>query len=143
MGVPGDKIQVKYGRLYLKGKTVGRRNVKDYLIQGNFGHNRKVTQYIETLPNGKTYAILEMSDQGPLDNTGVYIVPDNHYFALGDNRDNSQDSRVHPQVGFIPKRNLVGRAEILFFSKNDNARWWEIWKWPSTIRANRFFKKII
>ena len=143
VGVPGDKIQVKDGRLNINGKTVRRRKVKDYLIQSNFGQNRKVTQYIETLPNGKTYAILEMSDQGPLDNTGVYIVPDNHYFAMGDNRDNSQDSRVHPQVGFIPKNNLVGRAEILFFSKNDNARWWEIWKWPSAIRANRFFKKII
>ena len=143
VGVPGDKIQVKYGRLNINGKTVSRRKVKDYLIQGNFGQNHKVTRYIETLPNGKTYAILEMSDQGPLDNTGVYIVPDNHYFAMGDNRDNSQDSRVQIQVGFIPKKNLVGRAEILFFSKNDNARWWEIWKWPSAIRANRFFKKII
>ncbi|MDC0189820.1 signal peptidase I [Rhodospirillales bacterium] len=143
VGVPGDKIQVKYGRLHINGKTVSRRKIEDYLIQGNFGQNRKVTQYIETLPNGKTYAILEMSDQGPLDNTGVYIVPDNHYFAMGDNRDNSQDSRVHLRVGFIPKKNLVGRAEILFFSKNNTARWWEVWKWPDTIRANRFFKKII
>ena len=143
VGVPGDKIQVKDGRLNINGKTVSRRKVKDYLIQSNFGQNRKVTQYIETLPNGKTYAILEMSDQGPLDNTGVYIVPDNHYFAMGDNRDNSQDSRVHLQVGFIPKNNLVGRAEILFFSKNNTARWWEVWKWPGAIRANRFFKKII
>ena len=143
VGVPGDKIQVKYGRLNINGKTVRRRKVKDYLIQDNFGQNREVTRYIETLPNGKTYAILEMSDQGPRDNTGVYIVPDKHYFAMGDNRDNSQDSRVQTQVGFIPKKNLVGRAEILFFSKNDNARWWEIWKWPSAIRANRFFKKII
>ena len=143
VGVPGDKIQVKDGRLNINGKTVRRRKVKDYLIQGNFGQNQKVTRCIETLPNGKTYAILEMSDQGPLDNTGVYIVPDNHYFAMGDNRDNSQDSRVQTQVGFIPKKNLVGRAEILFFSKNDNARWWEIWKWPSAIRADRFFQKII
>ena len=143
VGVPGDKIQVKDGRLNINGKTVRRRKVKDYLIQGNFGQNHKVTRYIETLPNGKTYEILEMSDQGPLDNTGVYIVPDNHYFAMGDNQDNSQDSRVQDQVGFIPKKNLVGRAEILFFSKNDNARWWEIWKWPSAIRADRFFQKII
>ena len=143
VGVPGDKIQVKDGRLKINGKTVDRRKIKDYLMLGEFGQNRKVTRYKETLPNGKTYAILEMSDQGPLDNTGVYIVPDNHYFAMGDNRDNSQDSRVQTQVGFIPKKNLVGRAEILFFSKNDNARWWEIWKWPSAIRADRFFQKII
>ena len=143
VGLPGDKIQVKYGRLKINGKTVDRRKIKDYLMLGEFRQSSKVTRYIETLPNGKTYEILEMSDQGPLDNTGVYIVPDNHYFAMGDNRDNSQDSRIQTQVGFIPKKNLVGRAEILFFSKNDNARWWEIWKWPSAIRADRFFQKII
>ena len=143
VGVPGDKIQVKYGRLNINGKTVSRRKVKDHLIQGNFGQNRKVTRYIETLPNGKKYAILEMTDQGPLDNTGVYIVPDNHYFAMGDNRDNSQDSRVQTQVGFIPKKNLVGRAEILFFSKKNTGSAWEVWKWPSSIRTNRFFTKII
>jgi len=141
VGVPGDKIQVKYGRLRINGKIVSRRKVKDNLLASDFGESRKVTRYIETLPNGKTYAIFEKSDQDPLDDTGVYTVPHNHYFAMGDNRDNSQDS-LTLQVGFIPKQNLVGRAEILFFSKNDNARWWEIWKWAEG-RTNRFFTKII
>ena len=112
------------------------------MISDNFGQNRQVTRYLETLPNGKSYKILEMTDKGPLDNTGIYFVPKFHYFAMGDNRDNSQDSRVRPQVGFIPKENLVGRAEILFFSTNNNARWWEIWKWPSAIRTERFFQSI-
>ncbi len=143
VGLPGDKIQVKYGRLHINGKKVDRRKIKDYLMLGGFGQSRKVTRYIETLPSGKKYEILEVNgDHGGLDNKGPFFVPENKYFAMGDNRDNSQDSRTD-LVGFIPKKNLVGRAEILFFSKNDTARWWEIWKWPSAIRANRFFKKII
>jgi signal peptidase I len=62
---------------------------------------------------------------------------------MGDNRDNSQDSRVRPQVGFIPEENLVGKAEVLFFSTNGLARFWEIWKWPLTLRFKRFFQEII
>ena len=143
VGIPGDKIQMREGRLQINGKTVSRREIDKYIIPDNFGQNRRVTKYVETLPNGKTYTIMEMSDQGPLDNTGIYFVPENHYFAMGDNRDNSQDSRVRPQVGFNPKKNLVGRAEVLFFSTNNNSRWWEIWKWPSAIRVERFFQSII
>ena len=143
VGIPGDKIQMKNGRLQINGKTVNRRKIDQYVIPDNFGQNRRVTKYVETLPNGKAYTIMEMSDLGPLDNTGIYFVPEHHYFAMGDNRDNSQDSRVRPQVGFIPKKNLVGRAEVLFFSTNNNARWWEIWKWPSAIRVERFFQSII
>jgi len=143
VGMPGDKIQMKNGRLHINGKVVKRRRVKDYTNSDKFGQFHSVTRYLETLPNGKEHAIIEVTDQGPLDNTGIYIVPDEHYFAMGDNRDNSQDSRVLPQVGFIPKENLVGRAEILFFSTNNTARLWEIWKWFGAMRIERFFQSII
>ena len=158
VGLPGDKIQMKVGRLHINGKEVHRRKIKDY----EFEKEGPVTRYIETLPgpNGKKHEILEIqNDQGDLDDInrkrsfhkfahlklrqdGSFIVPKNKYFAMGDNRDNSQDSRTNI-VGFIPKENLVGRAEILFFSKNNTARWWEVWKWPGAIRTDRFFKKII
>ncbi|MBT7527297.1 MAG: signal peptidase I, partial [Rhodospirillales bacterium] len=77
-----------------------------------------------------------------LDNTPVYEVPEGHYFAMGDNRDNSLDSRVLNHVGYIPAQNLVGRAEVLFFSTNGKARIWEIWKWPFAIRFSRLFDTV-
>jgi signal peptidase I len=144
IGLPGDKIQMKNGRLFINGSMVKRQRTDDFIQTDNGGNLSRIKRYIETLPNGKTHTILEMwGDKGPLDNTDVFKVPTGHYFAMGDNRDNSSDSRVRPQVGFIPRQNLVGRAEILFFSTNGEARFWEIWKWPVTMRFQRFFQKII
>jgi signal peptidase I len=144
IGLPGDKIQMKNGRLFINNKMVKREKIGDYIQTDDGGNLRRTVRYIETLPNGKTHEILEeWGDKGPLDNTGVYEVPAGHYFAMGDNRDNSQDSRVRPQVGFIPKENLVGRAEVLFFSTNGGARIWEFWKWPVAMRFKRFFQEII
>jgi signal peptidase I len=77
-----------------------------------------------------------------MDNTQIYIVPPGKFFAMGDNRDNSQDSRYLDDVGYIPAENLIGRAEFIFFSHNENARWWEVWKWPSAIRFDRIFQSI-
>ena len=94
------------------------------------------TVYRETLPNGKSYTIQERSDNDSLDNTVVYTVPPHHYFMMGDNRDNSRDSRTSA-VGMVPAQNLVGRADRLFFSHNGKARLWEIWKWPFAIRYRR------
>ncbi len=144
IGLPGEKIQMRNGRLFINGKIVQRERLKDFVQTSPNGNIKMTARYKEILPNGKSHDILEeWGDKGPLDNTGVYQVPSGHYFAMGDNRDNSQDSRVRPEVGFIPKENLVGRAEILFFSTNGKARIWEIWNWPVAVRFMRLFKDII
>ena len=141
IGLPGDQIQVKEGILYINGQAVQRQKIDDYVDDSG----ERLTQYIETLPNGVQHRILERSDDGPLDNTDVYVVPPDHYFAMGDNRDNSQDSRVlgsngePPPVGYVPAENLIGRAEFIFFSMNGGAEFWQLWKWPADIRWDRLF----
>jgi signal peptidase I len=89
-----------------------------------------------------SYQVLDWKSdgRGDYDNTDVYVVPEDHVFAMGDNRDNSLDSRA--KVGFVPTENLVGRAEIIFFSTNGSARFWEIWNWPITIRYGRLLNLI-
>ena len=134
VGLPGDTIQVVNGILHINGEPVRREKVR-VIKQGTF--SRPITEYVETLPNGRTHLIWEQGDEEFLDNTPVYTVPANHYFAMGDNRDSSQDSRVMSAVGFVPFNNLVGRAEFLFFSHDSSARLWEIWKWPFAIRYSR------
>jgi len=138
VGLPGDKIQVTHGQLFINGQMVPRRQVDDYLYQEG-GAVVLMHEYIESLPRGPNEAaldhpIIKIGDDGPLDNTAVYEVPEGDYFAMGDNRDNSQDSRVMSAVGFIPAENLVGRAEFLFFSTNGSAAWWQVWEWPFAIR---------
>lgn len=142
IGLPGDKIQVRNGVVYVNGEPVSRRRIADFVAPGQHGNVVAMAQYVETLPNGRSYTVAEMTEFGGLDNTPVYTVPAKHYFAMGDNRDNSLDSRVLDHVGFIPAENLVGRAEILFFSSNGSAQFWEVWKWPGAIRYSRMFRKI-
>ena len=142
IGMPGDTIQVINGRLYINNKIVPReaKGMVEYSKEN--GITAKVMEYVETLPNGTQHTIYEESDRGPLDNTEKYKVPEGHYFMMGDNRDNSQDSRVLGHVGYVPYDNLEGRAEILFFSTNGYARIFEFWKWPSSIRFSRIFDVI-
>ena len=141
IGLPGDHIQMKEGRLYINGKMVQRREVTTLTGCGLNGLSLEggVKAYEETLPNGKVHPIIEISDHEMLDNTREYVVPPGHFFAMGDNRDNSQDSRVQDHVGYVPMENLVGRAEFLFFSTDGSAHFWEIWKWPFAMRFSRFF----
>lgn len=144
IGLPGDKVQVKEGRLYINHKMVKRTYLGDYKTLSQ-PENMVVTfkRYREELPGGKIHEIIEKSDRDVLDNTEMYEVPENHYFMMGDNRDGSQDSRVMDQVGYVPFENFVGRAENIFFSVDESARIWEFWKWPTAMRIKRFFQKIV
>jgi signal peptidase I len=143
VGLPGDKIQVIKGLLFINGKRVSRKRIDPFEVRNAFGQMTRVPQYVETLPNGKQHLIIEeRGDNGALDETEEFVVPARHYFAMGDNRDNSADSRVMGHVGFVPFENLVGRAEFLFFSTDGSAKFWEFWKWPFAISYTRLFNGI-
>ena len=120
IGLPGDHIQMKDGVLNINGEPVQRERVEDFVTDED-GVAQRVKHYRETLPNGVSYTTLDLTDNGFYDNTQVYTVPPGHYFMMGDNRDNSTDSRVLSQVGYVPFENLIGRAEIIFFSVGDDA----------------------
>ena len=142
IGLPGDKIQVREGILHINGVQVPRRAIDDFKVMDSFGRERGVRQYVETLPNGAQHLILEArGDTGGADNTRVYTVPEDYYFMMGDNRDNSVDSR-DPSVGMVPRQNLVGRAEILFWAWDPRWAAWEIWNWPRAIRFSRLLNFI-
>lgn len=145
IGLPGDRIQVIRGRLHLNGKMVPRTSLGSYTdIERDRGSYKvRYKRYRETLPSGVTYTVLERSDDAPfVDNTDIYVVPKGHYFMMGDNRDNSRDSRYLSMVGFVPAQNLVGRADFTFFSLREDKRWWEIWYWPSYVRIGRVFSSV-
>lgn len=135
VGLPGDKIQVKAGVLYINGKQVPRSRTDDFIEEDEDGSLRRYKRYIETLPNGVSYPVLDERQNGGLDNTPVFTVPDEHYFFMGDNRDNSADSRTNT-VGYVPSENLVGKAELIFISTS--SRLWKIWEWFTSMRTERF-----
>ncbi|WP_417666940.1 signal peptidase I [Roseibium sp.] len=139
IGLPGDRVQVRDGVVYLNDEPIQRERIDDYIEETGFGVQR-VARYRETLPNGVSYDTLDLTTRGTLDNTRVYEVPEGHYFMMGDNRDNSTDSRVLSAVGYVPYENLVGRAEVLFFSVADGQPAWMVWKWPWTVRWDRLFR---
>ncbi len=141
IGLPGDKIQMIDGVLHINGKAVEREQIDDYIEKTDYGIER-VARYRETLPNGVSYDTLDLTARGNLDNTRVYEVPEGHYFMMGDNRDNSSDSRVLSHVGYVPYENFVGRAEILFFSMSGEQPAWAIWTWPWSVRWDRLLKTL-
>ena len=143
IGLPGDRIQVVEGVLQVNGKAVQRKRVEDYRTTDPYGRAVSVPQYDETLPNGVTHRVIERDgDHGYWDNTVVYTVPPGHFFMMGDNRDNSTDSRDESSVGFVPFENFVGRAEVIFFSIDEGASAWRIWEWPWTVRWGRILNPI-
>jgi len=142
IGLPGDRIQITEGHLHINGELVERKLIGEYMIRNKRGDFVSTLLYLETLPGGRSHRIIEISDEMILDNTDEYLVPEGHYFAMGDNRDNSLDSRVLTGVGFVPEVNLVGRAERLFFSQDGSAKIWQFWKWLFAVRYSRLFQEI-
>jgi signal peptidase I len=143
IGLPGDKIQMIDGVLHINGTPVQRERIADFIATNAFGNTVNVPRYRETLPNGVSYDTLDLDSNGIEDNTQVYEVPPGEFFMMGDNRDNSTDSRVPPTsggVGYVPFENLVGRAEIIFFSVDEGESALAFWKWPWIVRWDRLFK---
>jgi signal peptidase I len=142
IGLPGDRIQMKSGILNINDTAV-KREPTDACDPVDDPLTPRYHRYWETLPNGVRHCIIELGDDLLLDNTKVFVVPAGHYFMMGDNRDNSADSRDPTSgVGYVPAENLVGRAQFIFFSTNGYARLWEVWNWPFTIRYSRLFTAI-
>jgi len=117
IGLPGDKIQMVDGVLYINGNAVKKEPIADYVEKAADGSEIRIKRFQETLPEGKTYEVFDLTPHGAVDNTEVYEVPTGHYFMMGDNRDDSQDSRYLNEVGFVPEENFVGRAVLVLFSK--------------------------
>lgn len=136
IGLPGDKIQVSGGLLYINGEQVKRERAAENFIDEERGIG-PVPIYIETLPNGVSYHTLDLTPNSLGDDTVVFEVPPGHYFMMGDNRDNSEDSRF--DVGFVPFENFVGRASVIFFSMRDGTSPLAVWKWPDDLRFERLF----
>ncbi len=143
IGLPGDTIQMRQGNLYINGVPCPRQPLGDFMAEED-GTTTLAPLYRETLPNGVQHDILKMTDKGSANNTIEYKVPPGRLFVMGDNRDNSADSRFMSGngVGFLPVENLVGRAEIIFFSFDSKAPWWQVWEWPFEIRWNRLLHGI-
>ena len=142
IGMPGDTIQIINHDLYLNGVKINKRKIENKTII-NCGDNIADPDfYEETLPNGKKY-ITVYRKQGSMKNTDKFIVPENHFFFMGDNRDCSKDSRYLGSVGYVDFNNFVGKAQIIFFSNNKKkGSFIKFWRWNRSIRFNRLFTKI-
>ena len=139
IGLPGDRIQMIDGLLHINGVAVKRERIGDFFDDES---GNTVRRWRETLPDGVSYEVLDLQDNNFLDNTQEYVVPAGHYFMMGDNRDNSMDSRVQSAVGYVPFENIIGKAQIIFLSIGDGRSAWQIWNWPWSMRWGRLFTTI-
>jgi signal peptidase I len=143
IGLPGDRIQLIDGALHINGLPVRRERVPDFVganacgPASGEGRATSVEQWWETLPNGVSYNTLQCTSyNGFPDTTRTYTVPPGHYFMMGDNRENSEDSRFS-NVGYVPFENIVGKAQMIFFSLAGQEPAWKLWRWPWSIRWSR------
>ena len=142
IGLPGDQIQFIESNLYINNNEVLKSRIsnKDLIYCGSKKIN--VFTFEESLPNGKLYNSVYLKDYS-FQNSDKFIVPEDHYFFLGDNRDCSKDSRFLTSVGYVHKDNLVGKAKFIFFSSDKTIdSIFSFWKWNKSIRLDRFLKKI-
>ena len=143
IGVSGDRIQMKQGLLYVNDKLVQRAPLSPVKDEMPGGLIRDVPRYEEKLESGRTFVTQDFGPDADYDNTDVYVVPEGYYFMMGDNRDNSSDSRVNPAlggVGYVPAENLVGKAQIILLSWKPKASIFLPWTWVIDARPSRFFK---
>ena len=143
IGLPGDRIEMRDGVLHINGQVIAQEYYDMFLDDDGVENSGKmISRFIETLPDGQKVQILKESKLGYANNTGIYQVPEGHYFMMGDNRDNSRDSRFYNEIGPVPLENIVGRADMIFFSVKPEHGMLEFWHWPSSLRFDRFFKVI-
>jgi signal peptidase I len=146
IGLPGDRIQMVGGQLVVNGLPVPQERLEPETMRDPFGNAYSVGRFRETLPNGVAYITHDLDPNGRFDNTDVFVVPEGHYFMMGDNRDNSTDSRADPLlqdgVGFVPAENLVGKARVTLLSFDETTRFYLPWTWITGLRLDRLAKGI-
>lgn len=144
VGLPGDRIQFRQGVLYVNGQAADRERLAPEPVRTEFG-TLEFARFRETLDTGKSYITYDRPDRDPeVNDTGVFVVPEGHYFFVGDNREDSRDSRLPKGygVGYVPAENLVGRAELVLLSWNEEASIWKPWTWFIDFRGDRSFRRL-
>jgi signal peptidase I len=141
VGLPGDRVQMRKGVLHINGEAVKLEQVGDYLMVDPRKPTevKVIPQYMETLPNGVAHLILKDKPfgEGELDDTQEFLVPPDHFFMVGDNRDHSWDSRAMSPIGFVSAEKLIGPAQLIWFSTE--AKWYQPQRWLTSLRLGRFF----